>query len=228
MLRSLVITVGTLAAFSAGGQYLTVDFSSQFNFSRTDNVLSNGYTFPAGNQTYQNVPFHVGSGPNGSDPWGWTAHWAVSSGPAKLTIPTNIPGALEVYSLLNTSWGQPGPGSLASITFNATNGLSHTVLLVGNSDIRDYNDYIYTNLINNTTTREVFNNNLGQRLDMQTYTLPQAFALETLTSIVLDDIGANGVQRIFAAGITVKALPAPGAAAVCLLSGLSCAGRRRR
>lgn len=227
-MRASVLVAGILAASAASAQYQTIDFSSDFNFSRTDGLLANGGTFPTGNQTYQSVPFQIGSGANANDPWGWTAYRAVTGGPAKLTIPTNIFGVTDAYSIINTFWGQAGPNSYASVTFNATGGLTHTVQLVGNSDIRDYNQNTWTNLLNNTTSKEVFTNGQGQRLDMQSYALPGAFASETLTSIVIDDTGANNFQRIFVGGITVKTVPTPGFAGLGLAGGLVLAGRRRR
>jgi hypothetical protein len=227
-MRSFMLAVGTLAASVASAQYQTIDFSSQFNFNRTDGLLANGTSFPTGNQTFLTVPFQMGSGAGNTDPWGWTAYRAVTGGPAKLTIPTSIFGVTDAYSIINTFWGQAGPNSYASITFNATNGVSHTVQLVGNSDIRDYNQYTWTNTINDTTTKEVFSNGAGQRLDMQSYALPGAFASETLTSIVLDDTGANNFQRILVAGLTVKTIPAPGLAGMGLIGAVTLAGRRRR
>ncbi len=104
----------------------------------------------------------------------------------------------------------------------------HFPVLVGHSDIRDYNQYTWTNTINDTTTKEVFSNGAGQRLDMQSYALPGAFASETLTSIVLDDTGANNFQRILVAGLTVKTIPAPGLAGMSLIGAVTLAGRRRR
>ena len=83
-----------------------------------------------------------------------------------------------------------------------------------------------TNSINGTSTVEVFNNNQGQRLDMQSYTLPAGFASETLTSIVLADNGGDQFQRVFVTGLTVLT-PTPGAAAVLGLGGLAALRRRR-
>ncbi len=227
-MRSLIIAFGVLAASTASAQYQTVNFSGAFNFDRSDANLANGSTFPTGAQTYQDVPFQIGSGPGINDLWGWTGKNAVTGGPAKLAIPVEIFGVVEAYSLINTFWGQNGPNSFASVTFNATNGVTHTVQLVGNSDIRDYNQNVWTNAINGTTTKEIFNNDHGQRLDMQTYALPAAFASETLTSIVFDDVGASNFQRIFVAGVSVKTVPTPGLAGLGLAGGLVLAGRRRR
>lgn len=222
IMAGLVVALASSAAFA---QYQTVDFSAQFNMNRQDSILGSGGTFPVGNQTFNSVPFAMGGDANTATPWAWSAENAAGSNPRTLTVPTNIAGATTVYSLINTFWGQGGPNSYASITFNATGGLSHTVSLVGNVDVRDYNQWVWTNTINGTTTQEVFNNNNGQRMDMQTFTLPAAFASQTLTSIVIDDNGGSNFQRVFLMGLTVQ-VPAPGAAAALAIGWL--AGFRRR
>jgi MYXO-CTERM domain-containing protein len=105
----------------------------------------------------------------------------------------------------------------------------HVVALIGNADIRDHNANAYTNLINGTTTINVFDNGVGQRVDRQVFALPASFATDTLLSVRFDDYGADNVQRIFVAGLTLEqAVPAPGAGPV--LAGLLAltALRRRR
>ena len=115
-------------------------------------------------------------------------------------------GATEVHSLMNTYWGQFGPSSYAAVEFVGSDGAFYHQDLIGGVDLRDYNQNpSYPNTINGTTTTEVFNNSIGQRLDKQFFDLPASFADETLTTIRFIDNGAADVQRIFVAGITVGA-----------------------
>jgi tetrahydromethanopterin S-methyltransferase subunit C len=74
----------------------------------------------------------------------------------------------------------------------------------------------------------VFDNGLGQRVDRQEFVLPASFANDTLVSVRFDDYGADNVQRVFLAGLTLEVgVPAPGAAS--LLAGiLGLAVLRRR
>lgn len=219
-------TVLAVVAGSASAQYLTVDFSSQFNMSRTAAFLGNGETFPTGDNTNLGVKFAIGGDADPATNFAWGAYEAVTGGPATLTVDVNQFGVTKGYSLINTLWGQGGPTSYASITFTATNGLTYTKNLIGNEDIRDYNQFVWTNSINGTSTQEWWSNGLGQRLDMQEYILPDAFASETLLTISITDTGAADFQRAFVAGLTVF-VPAP-STACAVLAGLGLIARRRR
>ncbi|MFT3686295.1 MAG: VPLPA-CTERM sorting domain-containing protein [Phycisphaerales bacterium] len=216
-------------ASAALAQFQTIDFSSQFNMAHDNAYLANGHTFPTGNQTFLGVPFALGGSGDTSTPWAWNALFGQEdSSQQSLSVATNVNGAVAVHTLINTFWGMPGSeGSFLSITFNATGGLSHTVDLYGDSDVRDYNQNNWTNSINGTTTQNVFDNGFGQRMDMQTFVLPAAFANETLTSVVLTDRGGYAFQTAFISGLTVQT-PTPGAAAVLGLGGLGAMRRRRR
>lgn len=224
-LAAMPLVVGVFSG-AASAQFVQLDFSAQFNMPRDAEFLANGDTFPYGMNERLGVPFNMGGTADPSDLWGWNAYFAVTGGEAVLTVPVNEYGVTRVYSLINTYWGAAGPDSFASITFDATGGLSWTKDLVGNEDIRDYNQAVWTNSINGTTTREWFNNGIGQRLDMQQYDLPAAFASETLVSITIRDIGEAFFQRSFVTGLTVE-IPSPGAGAMLVLAGTLGLRRRR-
>jgi hypothetical protein len=89
-------------------------------------------------------------------------------------------------------WGFAGPQAYLFITFNGSNGATATRPLVGNVNVRDYNNDGNTNTINNTATVQVWDNGLGQRLDRQEYILPAAFASQVLTSVTITDTGNQG------------------------------------
>jgi hypothetical protein len=218
--------VAGLAASVAQAQYTTVNLSGVVNAGRP---VINGSTFPYGNQTFAGVPFAMLGSSNVNTPWAWDARVAAGGTNAvvTVTIPVGVYGVSDVYSLMNTLWGQGGPSSYASITFNGSAGTSYTYNLVGNRDIRDYNQNSWTNSINNTTTIQIFNNGIGQRLDRQRFALPAAFLTQTLDTVVIRDTGRSNFQRVFLAGLTVSSVPAPASASLIGL-GLLAASRRRR
>lgn len=215
-----------LVSAGASAQFVTVDFSSQFNMSRNNALLANGGMMPFGNQTFNGVPMAMGGTADFNTLWAWTGHDPAKGGTQSLVVNTNIFGATSVYSMINTFWGAPGPNSFLSIEFKGTGGLSQVFTLIGNSDVRDYNQNVWTNTINGTTTVEVWNNQIGQRLDMQKFELAAQFATETLTSIVITDTGAANSQRAIVAGLTVQ-IPTPASTGLLALAGLVAARRRR-
>ena len=105
-------------------------------------------------------------------------------------------------------WGFGGPQAYLFIAFNGSNGATVTQPLVGNVNVRDYNNDGNTNTIDNTTTRQVWDNGLGQRLDRQEYVLPAAFASQELTSVTITDTGSEGEgingSRAVLAALTVS------------------------
>lgn len=217
------------ACATAHAQYVTLDFSSQFNVSRTGALLLNGPTYPFGAQTLGGVDFAMGGSADPNALWAWGSllnqDGSVAGGTRTLEIDVNVFGVREAYTLINTHWGQSGPNSYLSVTFIG-DSTTEEFQLVGNTDIRDYNQFNWTNTINGTTTREVWSNGRGQRLDMQTFALDESFATQTLRKIRIIDTGAWDFQRAFVAGATVF-VPSPGAAALLGLAGLTAMRRRR-
>ena len=219
-----------LPAMPAAAQYQTVSLAGVTNAAFCAAGTINCLTFPSGMQTLGGIPFDIDQGgATGAVTRGWFGFSFFGPNPREVTIPVGVFGVTDVYTLINTVWGETVPGTLASIRFLGTGGLSHAVALDGNDEIRDYNQGGFANLINGTTTVNVFDNGLGQRLDRQRFALPAGFATETLTSIVLTDVGADGVQRLILTGVTVSAVPEPAtvglvAVGLALLGGVA---RRR-
>ena len=167
--------------------------------------LINGDTFPEGPQAFACVPFELGDTAGG---WAWYAWLADGPNPRVLEVPAEIPGARSVHLLINTYWGTPEPG-LARVELVGTAGTVHEVPLIGGDDVRDYNDDAYTDTINGVTTVEVWTNGLGQRLDKLRIEVPESLDGGSLDMIRVVDEGADGVQRLFVAGITVASGDAP-------------------
>lgn len=230
-MKSLFVAAAAagLAVSTAQAQFTTIDLSSIVNGSRSNSLLLNGSTLPFGNQNFAGVPFAMQGSSDPNTNWAWYANIAANGGSAttSVTIPVGVFGVTDVYSLISTFWGRAGSTSYASVTFNGSAGATYTYNLFGNSDVRDYNQNIFTNAINGTTTIEVFNNGSGQRVDRQQFVLPAAFASQTLDTITITDTGAPQLQRVFLTGLTVESVPAPAGASLIGL-GLLAAGRRRR
>lgn len=228
----LVCIVAILAASASAAlaDFQIIDIDSHRNGGRDNTLLANGGNLPIGNQTFAGVPFDMGGGPSLSDPWAYYAHVDAGGnvGAVSETFDINVFGVTDVYTLMSTFWGAPGPNSFVSVTFNGSDGAVATFNLVGNVDLRDYNfNPTYTTVINGTTTIEVFNNGQGQHVDRQQFTLPAAFASQTLTTMVLTDTGQPNFQRVFMTGLTVEYIPAPAGLALFGM-GLAAATRRRR
>ena len=171
-----------------------------------DYLIINGSTFPVGIQYFGGVPFSTPDSPNNY--WGAGAAADFGPGVVSVTIPIGFSGVTSVYTLLNTMWGWAGPSAYVFITFNGSGGATQTVPLVGNVNVRDYNQDGNTNTINGTSTVQVWDNGLGQRLDRQEFILPPEFRDQELTSITITDTGnegsgVNGSRTVLAA-VTVS------------------------
>jgi hypothetical protein len=167
-----------------------------------DFVILNGSTFPTGLQNFGGVPFAIPSGTNNY--WGAGAAANFGPGTVSLTVPVNVEGVTSVFTVIDTMWGWAGPNAYLYITFTGSAGATRTVPLVGNVNVRDYNQDGNTNTINNTSSVQVWDNGEGQRLDRQEFILPAAFATQKLASITLTDTGnegdgTNGSRAILAA-----------------------------
>jgi len=189
--------------------------------------LLNSAVFPTGAQTYNGVPFNLGPI--------WSADVAAAGGSGTVTdvIPIDVNNANTVYTLLNTEWGQPGTPSLVTLTFTFSDNSTYVVSLLGNTSVRDYNNYIWTDSISNTwsapngmtdSTVNAWNDiSVGvncpaqqcseqnfQRLDEQIINIPSLFNGLTLVSLTITDIGTHASyppgltdQRSFLSALTV-------------------------
>jgi len=152
----------------------------------------------------------------------------------------NVYGATGVHTLINTWCGEPGPNCYAWLVFIGSDGAEYTKNLIGNVDIRDYNDDGFTNYINGATTTNVFwipvNGYSGRpgRLDEQSIALPSAFATQTLTTILLfdngDSFGSVNIPHVILDGVTVSAIPEPSTLVLLAAGAIGLLGyvRRRR
>ena len=157
-----------------------------------------------GSVTLGGVPFNIRSNAAGFQAWNGYVASRGKPGTVSLTVPVNIHGATDVYTLINTYWA--ASGSYTALVFTGSGGATYTDHLFVGSDIRGW---CCVGSINGTSTVNVFKvnsspiNGAQGVLDMQHIVLPPAFATQTLTSIQVVDSGATGVQRTVLDGVTV-------------------------
>ncbi len=188
--------------------FLSVDLSGLLNV-RVHDLQPACATLPAGDVTLGDVPFAIPA--TGANTW-W-GHFAEGFYPRVLDIPVGADGVDEVHTLINSSWGQPGPGTYAALEFHGANGAFYRKDLFGNVDIRDHFYAYWTNFINGTTTTNVALTGTGFlnecRFDKQHIDLPDAFLTETLSFIRVLDNGGFGFQNVMLTGVTVGVRASP-------------------
>ncbi len=222
-----VLTLSPLAL-----DYHPVDISGQANSTFNNGATLNGHTYPTGSQNYGGVPFEIPA--VGNNVWYSADGFHGGLNPHAIDVPVGLLGVTDVWSLINSYWGEQVGGTFASVEFFGSDTGYAKFDLDGDTDIRDYNDNpAYAGTINGTSSVEVFNNGAGQRLDRQHYALPADFADETLATIRFTDNGSDGFQRIFLGGVTVATpsttVPDAGGSLVLLsLAGATLLLQRRR
>ena len=136
--------------------------------------------------------------------------WAGTNG-GSIDIKVSIASPIAVYMLMNTFYGQ-GAIVNGTVTFKGTNKTHRFFKLTGNANIRDYNNWVWTNVINGTTAQEWWTNNLNpqpqdqsKRVDAHRFNLGTTFTGQTLTDIVVtapSNAGANYMEpALFAVGV---------------------------
>jgi hypothetical protein len=180
-----------------------------------------------GTHTLGGIPFQLQTDADGDNVfWGTDLNLANYVGPSSLTLTltTNLYGATEIYTLINTAWGSAG-SNVGSVSFNASNGDSYTVQLVEGVNVRDHYNGSFVNTVSSTsvTKNVIGSDTLGTaHLDMQRFTLPASFATETLTGIVFTSSGGATTGLPFLAGLTAKAQSQGGGALAVVPWGFNC------
>ncbi len=207
--KTYLIRVGGRTASGAGflsidlpeyvppSNFVPIDFSTSFNWSTAYQI--SGELFPTGELLLGGAPFSIPTvGLNA-----WHSNEVLGRNPHVLEIPVDVSHAISVHALINSWWGVPGPGSLATVEFYGCNGTFYSKPLIGNEDIRDYFNGSYTNSINGTSSTEVFGNGTV-RMDKVRIDLPAAFLTERLSLVRIVDTGDSGVQRVWVGGLSVE------------------------
>ena len=154
---------------------------------------------PVGSVALGGVPFTIPTTGNNY----WHSVSAGGPNPRSIEVRPNLPGVVEVHTLINTYWGLPGPTAYAWLEFFGSDGAYFRKDLIGDVDIRDFNQLSFTNNINGTTTTNVVTAG-SHRLDKQRIDLPADFHDESLVRIRLSDNGSDGSARTFLVGVSVR------------------------
>jgi hypothetical protein len=225
MKRSIsVIVVLTWCVFApcARADFVLVDLSPYANARIQNYQPPNSNLYPEGMVTLGGIPFNIQAvGGNNA----WNAEVVTGPYPHVLSIPLSIPNAMEVHTLINTFYGQPGPTSYIKLEFLGSNGAYFSKELIGNVDVRDHFFSNWTNSINGTSSINVFTTGGGpgaeNRLDKQQIILPPVFEDQTLTEFRLTSTGGVSISDATIQGLTVissAAAPVPEPSTIALLS----------
>lgn len=126
----------------AGVGYIPIDSTGSSYMGREN--LENAHSVPIGYKAFVVVPSLLGSANAGE--YACNAHYAFGPNSRTLDIPVNLYGVTAVCTLLDNFCGSADP-NLAAIRFIGSNDGDWTFWLRGNTDMRDYNHWIYTNTI---------------------------------------------------------------------------------
>ena len=129
---------------------------------------------------------------------------ASESTPSEFNISVYIADPTEVYTLINSAYGEYGD-TVGAVEFEATGGLVYTVNLVEGQNVRDHNNDGFNNTIGQGALGGTYLGTAsyggGQvRLDEQGFVLPSAFQSATLTDIILLGYGNVPDGEPFLAG----------------------------
>jgi hypothetical protein len=159
---------------------------------------------PSGSVTLGGVPFVIEA--EGANCWSSAIK---NSGLVSIDIAIGEYGVKNVDTLMNSLWGRVGPKT--RVEFFGSNDAYYSKDLVGNSDIRDFFNNVYTNSINGTTTTRVWYSDTASggrcRMDKQFIELPRVFEMETLDFIRISDWGSQDNHRAFITGLTLELDP---------------------
>ena len=193
---------GTEIEFSLPNYTFITDFTKNNNI-QADLIKE----FPTGQFTANDslaTPFDIASDSNGNN------YYDGFTNGSALTIDVSISDVTNVYTLMNAY--SPGSGfEIATVEFIATGGITETFELVNGDNIRDFFQGNSANTLNNTpisdpsaenafsiTTTGTDGGRTGNtstgssgtyNIDEQDFALSSAFASQTLTEIVITDLG---------------------------------------
>ena len=232
MNKSKIVSLLALAtaAFAAHGQYLELNITNQFNANIQ--TYANGANYQVGGSQLNvgSVPFSLGLYNNTPGTTGTiqTPNNGLTNS-FTFTVPANT-YATSLYTLINTSWGEPGYFE-GDVVVKAANGATATLNLVDGSNVRDHNNGMFVNTLSDPTVvstyfiNQVANSTNGQvRLDMQTLVLPSSFNGQTISTITFNGVGYGEPDGSpFLTAMTLQEVPEPATGAL-MAAGLGVLG----
>jgi hypothetical protein len=181
---------------------VTIDLTPYVNSDL--NGYTDGWNFPtSGPLTVDGIPFDL-AGIGGNQDTGIIQ----TNGSAfdSIDIPIGVFGVTSAYALVNSAWGACG-ATVGEIDFVGSAGTYVYALTEGNN-IRDHFEGGYCNTVTDVAATANFG---PDRLDMDTITLPAAFAGETLETIEFVGYGLGETGSPFLTGLTLDPDPTSGA-----------------
>lgn len=158
--------------------------------------------FP-GTHVWNGVPFELVEDASGNKVF-WDAN------PAGLDIQVGVFGAVDAYTIINTSNGAAG-ATVGSVEFFGSDSGYQKVDLVQGVNVRDHYHGQFNNVIDGRNAMVAWDPDArGSLLDMQVYHLSPDFADETLVAMRFNSHGSPGIAGLpFLAAATVAAIPEP-------------------
>lgn len=199
LLACLALCAGNLQAGD-----INVNISSNI----TDDIrtwTSGAYYPPGGFSTnIAGVSFYISSFPGSTSGLGvvYTGSGTVTA-PSVTNFPANVTNASTVYTLINSSWGEPGYTD-GTIDFYGSQGAHASFDLVQGINIRDHRVSGYSQTISSNIMSIYWGPAQIVRFDCQGWMLPTSFYAQVLTNIQIRSFGNNpdGVPTVIA--ITVR------------------------
>jgi hypothetical protein len=218
MLKPIVLIALLSSAAAARADVYTTLTLPSLNADLRSSLGGAAYVplFP-GLQNWTGVPFQLAVSPAGN----------TSFIDGVLDIPVGVFGVTSAYTLINSAFGTFGANN-GSVEFFGTSAY-YKVDLVQGQNIRDHLNNVFNNLIDGTSAVPAFVDGWA-RLDQQNYTLPAAFATQTLVSMRFTGInlGNPGGSAFINAATVAVAVPEPAGALLLLSGGAALLAWRRR
>lgn len=207
------IVAASLSILPLAAEATTVNISDDFNAT----YLTNN----CGGSCNGSTMTHKNTGPTGTTGTGIKFAYngkqiLLNNATVTITLPkTGVPvskAGLIFYTLANTGYGENGVTE-ATVTFTNNKGATAQFALVGNSNIRDWNQAIYTNSLADGATPPATNwfsiddATGNHRLDMQTYVMPSDWHGKRVVSITFSSQASP--DELFLAGVSYVKGTAP-------------------
>ena len=209
MIKPLLLAALLGGAFAAQADTYTTLTLPTLNADLRTSLGGAAYVplFP-GAQNWTGVPFQLSTNAAG--------HTSFIDG--VLDIPVGVFGVTSAYTLINSAFGVLGANN-GSMEFFGTSAY-YKVDLIQGQNIRDHLNNVFNNVIDGVSAVPAFVDGWA-RLDQQNYTLPAAFASQTLTSIRFTgvNLGNPGGSGFINAATVAVATPVPEPASAWLLLG---------
>lgn len=222
-LTVLMVLASVRAGTEAQAGYVSINLNPYTNenfrlspYQTVSNLPTGGTTITVGSTPFALATYNGQAGTTGVVQTG--PFDGGSTAPTSVDIAVNIAGAVEVDTLINSTYGTLNQVS-GQIQFLGTGGAFASFDLVQGVNIRDYNvGSVFNNTIAAGTNTVTYSGGTtaggtsATRLDEQAFILPASFAGQTLTTIRLVNASTfvlNGEPFLAAATAVV---PEPGSA----------------